>query len=457
MWYVILLAVCIGGDQLLKWWVTSHLDVGQSAPLLPGIVRLTRLHNTGAAWSSFSGKTGLLAAVTIVLMAAVVYLVVKKIVRHPLGLTSAMLVLGGGAGNMIDRLCRGYVVDMFDLEFMSYPIFNLADIFVVIGVLLGAVYYLWFYDKYDKPKKEPDHDAELTAATEHAGVRLDAFLSADGALTRSQAARLIAEGRVRVNGKPAAKAPASPAVRRSPWTFPSSARRPCPQDIPWTWSTRTTTSSWSTSPRAWWSIRPRPPGRHPGQRPAPPLRRQPLRHRRRKAPRHRPPHRPRYQRPHHRRQKRRRPPGPQRAAEGPLPLPHLRVPGDRQYEAGQRHRGRPIGRSSADRKKMAVVPTGRRAVTHWEVVARYPGVTHLRCRLETGRTHQIRVHMAYIGHPILGDTVYGAKSRSPASPASASTPPACASSIPAPANRWSSTAPAARIHRHAPKLQNKAQ
>ena len=82
MWYVILLAVCIGGDQLLKWWVTSHLDVGQSAPLLPGIIRLTRLHNTGAAWSSFSGKTGLLAAVTIVLMAAVVYLVVKKIVRH---------------------------------------------------------------------------------------------------------------------------------------------------------------------------------------------------------------------------------------------------------------------------------------------------------------------------------------------------------------------------------------
>ena len=75
----------------------------------------------------------------------------------------------------------------------------------------------------------------------------------------------------------------------------------------------------------------------------------------------------------------------------------------------KREHDAPIGRSSADRKKMAVVPTGRRAVTHWEVVARYPGVTHLRCRLETGRTHQLRVHMAYIGHPILGDTVYGAK------------------------------------------------
>ena len=69
----------------------------------------------------------------------------------------------------------------------------------------------------------------------------------------------------------------------------------------------------------------------------------------------------------------------------------------------------PIGRSSADRKKMAVVPGGRRAVTHWEVLARYGAVTHVRCRLETGRTHQIRVHMAYMGHPILGDTVYGSK------------------------------------------------
>lgn len=69
----------------------------------------------------------------------------------------------------------------------------------------------------------------------------------------------------------------------------------------------------------------------------------------------------------------------------------------------------PIARDSCDRKRMAVVPGGRRAVTHWTVLARYPGYTHVQCRLETGRTHQIRVHMAYLGHPILGDTVYGAK------------------------------------------------
>ena len=70
----------------------------------------------------------------------------------------------------------------------------------------------------------------------------------------------------------------------------------------------------------------------------------------------------------------------------------------------------PIGRHPVDRKRMAVDPkNGREAVTHWSVLARYPGYTHVECRLETGRTHQIRVHLASIGHPLLGDTVYGAK------------------------------------------------
>ena len=70
----------------------------------------------------------------------------------------------------------------------------------------------------------------------------------------------------------------------------------------------------------------------------------------------------------------------------------------------------PIGRHPVDRKRMAVDrQNGREAVTHWRVLARYPGFTHVECRLETGRTHQIRVHLASIGHPILGDTVYGAK------------------------------------------------
>lgn len=69
----------------------------------------------------------------------------------------------------------------------------------------------------------------------------------------------------------------------------------------------------------------------------------------------------------------------------------------------------PIGRSAKDRKKMAVIDGGRTAQTHYSVVKRYVGFTHVQCKLKTGRTHQIRVHMAYIGHPVAGDAVYGPK------------------------------------------------
>ena len=148
---VIILIVLIAADQLLKWWTVSHLALGESAPLIPGVIQLTRL--------SFSGETALLTAVTLVLMAAVAVLLVKKIVRHRLGVAACLLILGGGLGNMIDRVARGYVVDMFDLQLFRYPIFNLADCFVVVGAILGAVYYLFLYEKYDAKKKENGHDA----------------------------------------------------------------------------------------------------------------------------------------------------------------------------------------------------------------------------------------------------------------------------------------------------------
>ena len=150
LWYLVILAVLVGADRLLKHWVVTHLALGESAPLLSGVVRLTRLHNYGAAWSSFSGKTAVLLIVTTVLMVFVTVLLVRKTVRHPLGVAAGLLILGGGIGNYIDRIVLGYVVDMFDLQFMHYPIFNLADCFVVIGAVLGAVYYLWFYEKYDR-------------------------------------------------------------------------------------------------------------------------------------------------------------------------------------------------------------------------------------------------------------------------------------------------------------------
>ena len=79
---------------------------------------------------------------------------------------------------------------------------------------------------------------------------------------------------------------------------------------------------------------------------------------------------------------------------------------------GCRNAGKSSLLNAVTGQKMAIVSDGRHAVTHYEVIARYPGYTHVRCRLETGRTHQIRVHMASLGHPIAGDEVYGpSKSR----------------------------------------------
>ena len=252
---------------------------------------------------------------------------------------------------------------------------------------------------------------ELTAATEHAGVRLDAFLSADGALTRSQAARLIAEGRVRVNGKPAAKSARLSGGETVTVDVPQLRETTLPpQDIPLDVVYEDDDVIVVNKPTGL-VVHPAP--GHPDGTLVNAL----LHHcgdslsgiggEKRPGIVHRI----------------------DRDTSGLIiaaknDAAHLAlsaqlkdhslsrtyeclVTGNMKQDSGTVDA--PIGRSSADRKKMAVVPTGRRAVTHWEVVARYPGVTHLRCRLETGRTHQIRVHMAYIGHPILGDTVYGAK------------------------------------------------
>lgn len=154
--YAAALIVMILGDQALKGWTVSHLELGASTPFIPAIMQLTRVHNYGAAWSSLSGKTVLLIAVTAVMMIAVAVLLIRRVVRHPLGVAACLLILGGGIGNIIDRIRLGYVVDMFDLLLFEYPVFNLADCFVVVGAIAGAVYYLWIYDKFDARKKSDD-------------------------------------------------------------------------------------------------------------------------------------------------------------------------------------------------------------------------------------------------------------------------------------------------------------
>lgn len=170
--FSVLAAGLLGLDQWVKAWTAAHFTdpapyVTQDPPipLLPGVLELTRVHNYGAAWSSFSGYRWFLVALTSVIVLAVAWVLAKKLVRHPLGLAAGFLILAGGLGNILDRVRLGYVVDMLHFPFWpSYPTFNVADCCVVCGCILGAAYYLWFYDKYDKPGRRPGSEQDGGAA-----------------------------------------------------------------------------------------------------------------------------------------------------------------------------------------------------------------------------------------------------------------------------------------------------
>ena len=158
--YFLLALALTAADQAVKAWTVGHFAAPASgftatadayAPCIPGILELTRVHNYGAAWSSFSGMRWLLSAVTAAILIAVLVLLLRGVVRHPAGRVAGALILAGGLGNLIDRVRLGYVVDMFHFVFWpSYPVFNLADICIVSGAILGAIYYLFLYEKHDK-------------------------------------------------------------------------------------------------------------------------------------------------------------------------------------------------------------------------------------------------------------------------------------------------------------------
>ena len=152
--YTAVFLVLLAADQILKYWVTQNLDLYESMPLIPGLVELKYIQNTGGGWSILSDYTWLLSLLTSVILVVVLVLLVRGIVRHPLGRWGCVLLLAGGLGNLIDRFRLGYVVDMFNFQFMNFPVFNIADICVVCGMALAAVYYLFFYDKYDAKGRE---------------------------------------------------------------------------------------------------------------------------------------------------------------------------------------------------------------------------------------------------------------------------------------------------------------
>ena len=128
---ILILTIC---DQLLKSWVASSIVLGGSKQLIPGIIELTNLRNSGAAWSIFEGQQTFFTIITIVAIIVIGYFIWQYRKNIPM-LIGLSLIMAGTIGNFIDRLRQGSVVDMFETTFINFPIFNIADMCLTIGVI----------------------------------------------------------------------------------------------------------------------------------------------------------------------------------------------------------------------------------------------------------------------------------------------------------------------------------
>jgi signal peptidase II len=137
--FLLISAIFIVFDQLSKAYIVGNFSLGESKEVLHGVLSFTFLKNDGAAWSILRGQmTFFVILTTIAILAALVYLF--NIAKEEMLVAFAVsLILAGGVGNLIDRIRQGYVVDMIQLDFINFPIFNIADCCVVIGVGLWLI------------------------------------------------------------------------------------------------------------------------------------------------------------------------------------------------------------------------------------------------------------------------------------------------------------------------------
>lgn len=154
MIYFLAAAALVVLDQLVKLAVRSTLALGEQVVLLPKVVALTYVRNTGMAFSSLSSHTVLLTCVSLTASAALVVILWKNLIfRHPLGKWTLTLILAGAVGNLIDRAVLGYVTDMIQVLFVNFAVFNVADCCVVVGGILMALYVLFFYEKLEGKRR----------------------------------------------------------------------------------------------------------------------------------------------------------------------------------------------------------------------------------------------------------------------------------------------------------------
>ena len=158
MQYILMVLMGIGivaADQLSKLWVLGNLPLYEQIPVIPGLFHLTYVQNTGAAFSSFQGQLWLFILIFAVLTVAVIWeFITKKMGFSTFERWCIAAIYAGGLGNMIDRLRLGYVVDMIEVEFMTFPVFNVADCFITCGCIAMIVSLVFFNKGFWKDDKK---------------------------------------------------------------------------------------------------------------------------------------------------------------------------------------------------------------------------------------------------------------------------------------------------------------
>lgn len=158
MLYFLLAAALVVLDQVVKLLVRHNIPLGGSAVLIPGVMDLAYVQNTGAAFSLFTEHTWILAVISLGVSVLLVLALARRVFARPWGAVSLAVVLAGAVGNLIDRVFLGFVTDMFQTTFINFAVFNVADICVVLGGISLCVYVIFFYEKWEK-KGKYRHDA----------------------------------------------------------------------------------------------------------------------------------------------------------------------------------------------------------------------------------------------------------------------------------------------------------
>ncbi|AMB98840.1 lipoprotein signal peptidase [Aerococcus urinaehominis] len=149
MLYYLIIALLVGLDQIVKLWTVNNLDLHTGQPLISGLLSLYYIQNDGAAWGMLSGQMWLFYIITVVILVVLIKMLHDEGFNQPLMGWGLSLIIAGAIGNLIDRLHLNYVVDMFRLEFINFPIFNVADICLTLGVGLLVIYLLFVHKEVD--------------------------------------------------------------------------------------------------------------------------------------------------------------------------------------------------------------------------------------------------------------------------------------------------------------------